>query len=57
MASQSSSWRITAHEQMIIARVILYDRLYYHHKVRAAEAYARMLSGDVQFRACLTNLV
>ena len=27
-----------AYEQMIIGRVILYDRLYYHHKVRSAEA-------------------
>jgi hypothetical protein len=32
-----------AYEQMIIARVILYDRLYYHHKVRAAEAMVRRL--------------
>jgi HD superfamily phosphohydrolase len=32
-----------AYEQMIIARAILYDRLYYHHKVRAAEAMARAL--------------
>lgn len=27
-----------SYEQLIIARVLLYDRLYYHHKVRAAEA-------------------
>jgi hypothetical protein len=26
-----------AYEQMIIGRALLYDRLYYHHKVRAAE--------------------
>ncbi len=32
-----------AYEQMIIGRVILYDRLYYHHKVRAAEAMVRRL--------------
>jgi HD superfamily phosphohydrolase len=32
-----------AYEQMIIARVILYDRVYYHHKVRAAEAMVRQL--------------
>lgn len=32
-----------AYEQMIIARVILYDRLYYHHKIRAAEAMVRRL--------------
>lgn len=29
-----------AYEQMIIARVFLYDRLYFHHKVRAADAMA-----------------
>ena len=27
-----------SYEQLIIARVLLYDRLYYHHKVRAAES-------------------
>jgi HD superfamily phosphohydrolase len=32
-----------AYEQMVIARVILYDRLYYHHKIRAAEAMVRRL--------------
>lgn len=32
-----------AYEQMIIGRVILYDRLYYHHKVRAAESMVRRL--------------
>jgi HD superfamily phosphohydrolase len=32
-----------AYEQMVISRVILYDRLYYHHKVRAAEAMVREL--------------
>lgn len=30
-----------AYEQMVIGRVLLYDRLYYHHKVRAAEAMLR----------------
>jgi hypothetical protein len=32
-----------AYEQMIIGRVLLYDRIYYHHKVRSAEAMARRL--------------
>ncbi len=32
-----------AYEQMIIGRVLLYDRLYYHHKVRASEAMLRRL--------------
>jgi hypothetical protein len=32
-----------AYEQMIVARVLLYDRLYYHHKIRAAEAMVREL--------------
>jgi HD superfamily phosphohydrolase len=32
-----------AYEQMIIGRVILYDRLYHHHKVRAAETMVRRL--------------
>jgi HD superfamily phosphohydrolase len=32
-----------AYEQMIVGRVILYDRLYYHHKVRSAEAMVRRL--------------
>jgi len=31
---------IGAYEQMIVGRVVLYDRLYYHHKVRAADAMA-----------------
>jgi len=34
---------LTAYEQMIIARVLLYDRLYYHHKIRAAESMLRRL--------------
>ena len=34
---------ITAFEQMIIGRVLLYDRVYYHHKVRCAEAMVRIL--------------
>jgi hypothetical protein len=37
-----------AYEQMIIARVILYDRVYYHHKVRAAESMVRRLIGVVE---------
>ena len=32
-----------SYEQLIIARVLLYDRLYYHHKVRAAEAMLQSL--------------
>lgn len=32
-----------AYEQMVIGRVILYDRIYYHHKVRAAEGMARRM--------------
>jgi len=32
-----------AYEQMIVGRAILYDRLYYHHKVRSAEAMVRRL--------------
>lgn len=38
-----SSAGLGAYEQMIIGRVILYDRLYHHHKVRAAEAMIRRL--------------
>jgi HD superfamily phosphohydrolase len=34
---------LAAYEQMIMGRVILYDRLYYHHKVRSAEAMVRRL--------------
>ncbi len=34
---------LTAYEQMIIGRVLLYDRVYYHHKVRCAEAMSRRL--------------
>ena len=34
---------LSAYEQMIVSRVVLYDRLYYHHKVRAAEAMIRRL--------------
>ena len=32
-----------SYEQLVIARVLLYDRLYYHHKVRAAEAMLQSL--------------
>ena len=32
-----------AYEQMLIGRVLLYDRLYYHHKIRAAEEMVRAL--------------
>jgi hypothetical protein len=32
-----------AYEQLVIARVTLYERLYYHHKVRAAEGMVRNL--------------
>jgi hypothetical protein len=34
---------LTAYEQMIVGRVLLYDRVYYHHKVRCGEAMARRL--------------
>jgi HD superfamily phosphohydrolase len=34
---------IGAYEQMIVSRVVLYDRLYYHHKVRVADAMAQRL--------------
>lgn len=32
-----------SYEQLVIARVLLYDRLYYHHKVRAAESMLKRL--------------
>ena len=32
-----------SYEQLVIARVLLYDRLYYHHKVRAAESMLQCL--------------
>ena len=32
-----------SYEQLIIARVLLYDRLYYHHKIRAAESMLQCL--------------
>ena len=32
-----------SYEQLVIARVLLYDRLYYHHKVRAAESMLQSL--------------
>ena len=32
-----------SYEQLIIARVLLYDRLYYHQKVRAAESMPQRL--------------
>jgi HD superfamily phosphohydrolase len=34
---------VGAYEQSVIGRVLLYDRLYHHHKVRAAESMARTL--------------
>jgi HD superfamily phosphohydrolase len=34
---------LTAYEQMIIGRVLLFDRVYYHQKVRCAEAMVRLL--------------
>jgi HD superfamily phosphohydrolase len=34
---------IGAYEQMLVNRVLLYDRLYYHHKVRVADAMAQRL--------------
>lgn len=32
-----------AYEQMVVGRAILYDRMYYHHKVRVSEAMVRRL--------------
>ncbi len=32
-----------AFEQMLVGRILLYDRLYHHHKVRAADAMAQRL--------------
>lgn len=32
-----------SYEQLVIARVLLYDRLYYHHKIRAAESMLQRL--------------
>src|SRR5262249_35854115 len=32
-----------AYEQMVFSRVFLFDRVYFHHKVRAAEAMVRRL--------------
>ena len=34
---------VGALEQMLVGRAFLYDRLYYHHKVRAADAMAQRL--------------
>jgi HD superfamily phosphohydrolase len=34
---------LSAYEHLIVGRVMLYDRLYYHHKTRAAESIAREL--------------
>jgi hypothetical protein len=34
---------VGAYEQSVIGRVLLYDRLYHHHKIRAAESMARTL--------------
>ncbi len=34
---------LTAYEQLIVGRVLLYDRVYYHHKVRCGEAMVRRL--------------
>jgi len=52
-----------AYEQMIIGRVILYDRLYYHHKVRAAESMVRSLvrivgeeTRTLQFNELITTI-
>jgi HD superfamily phosphohydrolase len=40
-----------AFEQMVMARVTLYERLYYHHKVRAAEGLVRNLVESLRQRA------
>lgn len=34
---------VGAYEQMVVGRAILYDRMYYHHKVRVAESMVRRL--------------
>jgi len=34
---------LAAYEHLIVARVMLYDRLYYHHKTRSAESIVREL--------------
>lgn len=39
-----------AFEQLIMARVMLYERLYYHHKVRAAEGMVRNLIESLKER-------
>lgn len=44
-------------EQMLIGRTFLYDRLYHHHKIRAAEAMAqRMLLVAERDRGCRFEL-
>lgn len=40
-----------AYEQMIMGRALLYDRLYYHHKVRAAEEMLRHLVRAATYEA------
>lgn len=34
---------LNAYEQMVVGRILLYDRMYYHHKVRSAECMIRRL--------------
>lgn len=49
-----------SYEQLIIARVLLYDRLYYHHKVRAAESMLQRLiclaEEECDFKYSITEL-
>lgn len=39
---------LAAYEQSVVSRVFLYDRIYFHHKVRAAEGMLRRLYELVQ---------
>jgi hypothetical protein len=42
---------VGAYEQSVIGRVLLYDRLYHHHKIRTAESMARVLLDLYQLRS------
>lgn len=55
---------LTAYEQMVVSRVLLYDRIYYHHKVRSGEAMFQELyymvkekkKGSIKLRDFYENL-
>lgn len=54
---------LTAYEQMIIGRVLLYDRVYCHHKVRCAEAgnssqriFLSLLNSSIRARSISVSL-